>query len=116
MSDLYSNLADILVKVDKNTNIDNVIDQVKQAFMDAGWLNPEQVSKTQDLINYMANTAQDMAKLPVTIEKIGSMTGREWYFRLAKQLRAYSFSVDTQDTILQAAFEVAEGLDKSVDK
>lgn len=38
------------------------------------------------------------------------MTGREWYERLAKQLKTYAWTADERDSILQAAFEVSEGI------
>lgn len=59
MNDLYDKLADILVKVDKNTNIDSVIIQVYGAFLDAGWITPEHVKKTQELASQMKESLDE---------------------------------------------------------
>lgn len=61
--------------------IEKAKSKIKQAFIDAGWLTPEQKRQTQELVNKMAQTAQDMLKLPVTVREIGTLTGQEWYER-----------------------------------
>jgi hypothetical protein len=69
-----------------HTDIKDVIAQIKQAFADEGYLTPEQKEQTQKLVNQMAQTAQDMAKLPVTVREVGTMTGQEFYSRFEKEL------------------------------
>jgi len=91
------------------------LEQIKQAFKDAGWLTPEQRQQTQELVNRMAQTAQDMLKLPVTVRELGVMTGQEWYDRFEKETDNLSFLVRggdgvvyiTQENILNAAKKAA---------
>jgi hypothetical protein len=62
------------------------ISQILQAVQDAGWLSPEQRNQVQSLVNQMADTAQQMAKLPVTVREVGTMTGPEWLSRFKAEL------------------------------
>jgi hypothetical protein len=65
-------------------NLERCIREIEQAFADAGYITPEQVKQVQMLVNQMASTAQDMAKLPVTVCKPGMMTGQGFYERFEK--------------------------------
>lgn len=63
----------------------NFVEKIKQAFADEGYLTPEQKEQTQKLVNMLADQAQLMAKLPVTVSVPGEMTGRDWYDRFEKE-------------------------------
>lgn len=68
------------------TNIGTeVIAELLAAIKDAGYINPEQVKKVQELVNLMAQLRQDMAKLPVTVREVGTMTGAEWEKKALEQ-------------------------------
>lgn len=74
--------------------IDSIVQTIRVAFTEAGYIHRPELPHT--------STGEPM---------IGFLTGREWYDRLAKHLDTYDWSRDEKDSILQAAFEVAEGLD-----
>lgn len=92
MTDLEQKLRDIFDKnIELSGNVltlfeDDCIAQIKQAFADAGYITPEQVAKSQELVNAMARHAQELAKLPVAVREIGTMTGQEWHRRFTDAL------------------------------
>lgn len=93
MSDLDDRLREIIEIVHTDCKLvrpclveNQSIRAIKEAFAEEGWITPEQVAKTQELVNQMANLAQDMAKLSVTVERIGTMTGREWHDKFRDEM------------------------------
>lgn len=74
------------VRWEESPLIGDYVDRVKQAFIDVGWLTPEQKEQTQMLVDKIAQAAQDMAKLPVTVQVPGAMTGAEWFARFKDEL------------------------------
>lgn len=66
--------------------------QIKTAFKEAGYIGPEQVKKTQELVNQMAQNAQELMKLPVTVREVGTMTGAEWLERFEAELDKLSIT------------------------
>jgi len=92
-TNLQARLREVVRRCDVSNNEvegiseDRAIAEIIQAFEDEGWLSPDKVEKTQKLVNQMVQTVQDMAKLPVTVREIGTMTGQEWYDRFAGELR-----------------------------
>lgn len=73
------------------------IEQIKQAFKDASYITPGQVKQTQELVNKMANLANDMARQPTLTVwndpgKLSElMTGQEWYDRLIDCVEQYNY-------------------------
>lgn len=62
-------------------------EQVKQAFIDAGWVTPENATKVQEMVNQIANLTNDMTQLPIIqYAKPNLMTGQEWYDKFKKEL------------------------------
>lgn len=96
MSDLDEKLLSILRDFtwrdgSGRIDADGALSEVKQAFIDAGWITPEQVKKTQGLVNQMANLAKDMSKQPVMVwndpGKLSELkTGQEWFDRFEREL------------------------------
>lgn len=80
-----------LPKEIQEEEVQGAVDQIKQAFQDEWYLTPEQKEQTQKLVNQMAQTAQDMAKLPVTVREVGTMTGKEWYERFYAEVKDMSY-------------------------
>lgn len=107
MIDLDTQLHDLLYKqaesyyfegsdsTDFESECPELIKKFKQVFKDASWITPEQVKKTQELVNQMANVAQNMAKLPVIIKE--PMTGQEWYEHYQEELKGEMFAFDSFD-------------------
>lgn len=73
-----------------------IVTQIENSFREEGYLKFPQDIKEAKLMN--VNEVR--------------MSGHEFYERLAKHLNTYDWTQDEKDSILQAAFEVAEGLDK----
>lgn len=66
-------------------SVDAVIPEIKQAFVDEGYITPEQVRKTQELVNQVADLAYNKWGQPVTMiadfsngELNDLMTNQEW--------------------------------------
>ncbi len=100
-----SNKAEIIEKmmnVVADRSINTAIVQIKQVFVDEGYINWQTLPK--GIYNH---TGKSFGQ--ISADK--AMTGKEWYSKLAKHLNKYDWSQDEKDSILQAAFEVAEGLD-----
>lgn len=90
------------------------IEEIRQAFADAGYgtvtkmpyRDRNNAPYTQITIDY-ANGSGEYVRVPES----AYMTGIEWYTKLEKQLDSYAWTRDEKDSILQAAFEVAEGIE-----
>lgn len=95
--ELDENLKDILNHADwyadglnpsGKEDRDNAVEKIKEAFVEAGYITPENAKKVQEMVSQMANLANDVAQLP-TIQYIKPnramtkayrlMTGQEWY-------------------------------------
>lgn len=93
---------------EKQQFLNRKTDKVISAFADAGYITPEQVAKTQELVNQMANLANDIAKGPVTIlpsmdepllidaSDKRLMTGADWYARFKKEMDGTSAGHEAQ--------------------
>jgi hypothetical protein len=120
--ELDEKLKDILNLINKSLAEDVqmwVIPQIKQVFADAGYITPEQVAKTQDLVNQMANLANDMARVP-TVQYVSItddqrearmlMTGQEWYDRFEKELKSGLALPEVMDIWVRVSAKRAAGL------
>jgi len=76
------------------------MEQIEQAFHEAGYISPESAKQVQQLVNQMADNAQAMAKLPVTVREAGTMTGQKWYDRFENRAPRQLTEADKLDFTL----------------
>lgn len=105
MKDLDTRLEEISIWIEANRDVSpqdwvevvwpEIKSQIKQCLADEGYMPPENAKKVQEMVNSMANLANDMAQLPtvqyVKVNKAGTkalnlMTGREWFDRFEREL------------------------------
>jgi hypothetical protein len=128
MSDLDRRIREALDGSDAFALNDNSVylDRIKQAFIDAGWVTPENAVKVQNMVNQITNLANDMHQLPAvlyvkpnesTTQLQNLMTGQEWYERFGKALAKqkprewYSGDTYTPGQVMKAA-KKASGIKK----
>lgn len=92
LEDYYNRIVMGEYEGDDTASLKFAIAQIHQAFAEAGYVVLKQGTPV-----YPKNEAS-------------YLTGQEWYSKLAKHLNKYDWTTDEKDSILQAAFEVAEGL------
>lgn len=123
MVDLDAKLKEILHtpvnQRDFSYDEDDIVEQIKQAFAEAGYVTPENAAKVQTMVNQMVNLANDMAIVP-TIQYVkpnkaitkaqNLMTGQEWYERFEKEFKGtrwYDKIRGSHDEISDAAKRAA---------
>lgn len=95
MSDLDDKIRSIIMSDYDVAETDDVVARIKQAFADEGYVTPENAKKVQEMVNQMAQLAQDSFNMPTmvnvrldkkqqTMQKL--MTGQEWSDRFDKNL------------------------------
>ena len=76
------------------TTLDEAVELIKQAFADEGYVSPENAKKVQEMVNQLANIANQTAQLPTKIyikpnkamtKAENLMTGQEWYRRFKNE-------------------------------
>lgn len=115
MSKLYEDLCEILVKVDKNTNIDEVIKQIKQAFIKDHWSAIPEAEVYERVLKYDDQIVCSQCQNRFTTEedyishtKLHDpyMTGQEWYNRFKQEFvedRTVSYNGDMLAVARRAA-------------
>jgi hypothetical protein len=95
MSDIDEKLKVLLwPMVTNGFDVPMLIDEIKQAFTDAGYISPENAQKVQEMVNQITNLANDAFQIP-TIQYVkpnkamtktqNLMSGQEFYDRFEVQ-------------------------------
>lgn len=128
MSNLDKKLRETLHKVGTvkiRSALDEVIEdgvaQIKQAFAEEGYVTPENAKKVQEIVNQMANLANDAFRIPI-IQYIkpnkamtkaqNLMTGQEWYNRFVAELDKDGEIAIAGSGIIKGAAKRAAGLEE----
>lgn len=87
------------------------LEEIKQAFIDAGWFIPADAELVQQVVNYRAQQKVDSVKHVADFShgKLSAlMTGQEWYDKFAKELKLETGQqLATVNDVLDAAKKAA---------
>lgn len=92
---IRNKLGDLIYELNvKPDEVGAIVDNIITMFKDAGWLSPEQKKKILELVNQLANTANEAFQMPtmhyVALDKKQQiaqdlMTGQEWLSRFERE-------------------------------